>query len=193
MESEVGTLLHRSRSATIHHDYAPICADLPDRDGRDEQSRSMSPSGRATVARLAHAAAQRGRSSTSPTIAPAIRAVKRGVSIYSKTQVYTAFAGADLTLTVNTALFTPRPHLSVTLHRELPSPDEIALRDDLGLTTVERRRVGAFRPESNRDRRPLACRQAACRFTPHRDFNPQDAYALYAATCSASQLSGTHW
>jgi predicted transcriptional regulator of viral defense system len=58
------------------------------------------------------------------------------------------------------ASFTPRPHAGVTLHREPLSPGEIALRDDLRLTTVERTLVDCFRWGTDRDQLLLAARQA---------------------------------
>jgi predicted transcriptional regulator of viral defense system len=58
------------------------------------------------------------------------------------------------------ASFRPRAHAGVTLHREPLSPDEIALRDDLRVTTVERTLVDSFRWGTDRDQLLLAARQA---------------------------------
>lgn len=58
------------------------------------------------------------------------------------------------------ASFTPRRHAGITLHREPLSPDEIALRDDLRLTTVERTLVDSFRWGTDRDQFLLAVRRA---------------------------------
>lgn len=56
--------------------------------------------------------------------------------------------------------FRPRPHAGVMLHHEPLSPDEVALRDDLRLTTVERTLVDCFRWGTDREQLLLAGRQA---------------------------------
>lgn len=56
--------------------------------------------------------------------------------------------------------FTPRRHGGITLHRRPLTPDEIVLRDDLRLTTVERTLVDSFQWGTDRDQLLLAVRQA---------------------------------
>ena len=61
------------------------------------------------------------------------------------------------------ASFRPRQHAGVTLHHAPLSPDQVALRDDLRLTTVERTLVDCFRWGTDRDQLLLAARQAVDR------------------------------
>jgi predicted transcriptional regulator of viral defense system len=58
------------------------------------------------------------------------------------------------------ASFRPRPRAGITLHHEPLSPDEIALRDDLRLTTVERTLVDCFHWGTDREQLLLAAHQA---------------------------------
>jgi len=56
--------------------------------------------------------------------------------------------------------FTPRPHPGLTLHYDPLAADEVVLRDDLRLTTVERTLVDCFRWGTDRDQLVLAAHQA---------------------------------
>jgi len=61
------------------------------------------------------------------------------------------------------ASFTPRPHAGVTPHHEPLSPNEVVLRDDFRLTTVERTLVDCCRWGTDRDQLSLAARQVVDR------------------------------
>jgi len=56
--------------------------------------------------------------------------------------------------------FRPRPHPGLTLHHDPLSTEDVARRDDLRLTTVERTLVDCFRWGTDRDQLVLAARQA---------------------------------
>ena len=62
-------------------------------------------------------------------------------------------------LTVPTS-FTPRPHPGLTLHHNLLADEDVARRDDLRLTTVERTLVDCFHWGTDRDQLVLAAHQA---------------------------------
>ncbi len=80
-------------------------------------------------------------------------------------------------LTVPTS-FRPRPHPGLTLHHDPLATDDVARRDDLRLTTVERTLVDCFHWGTDRDQLILAARQAI-------DRGLMDSRRLHAAVDDA--------
>jgi predicted transcriptional regulator of viral defense system len=92
------------------------------------------------------------------------------------------------------ASFRPRRRAGVMLHHEPLSPDEVALRDDLRLTTVERTLVDCFRWGTDRDQLLLATRQAVERGLVNAPYLQQvlgeAGIAAYFDSALASEATG---